>query len=96
MTSRFRASAPFEFERFEDACNAARAIVQSGLWPANCRLLDHREALFSGAGDGSRSLLIVTFESADHALDAWFARAVELCSDHHGNSPVELSQTKTV
>jgi alkyldihydroxyacetonephosphate synthase len=92
---RFRASAPFEFERFEDAYGAARVIAQSGLWPANCRLLDHREALFSGAGDGSRSLLIVTFESADHGLDAWFTRAAEICSDFHGTSPVELSGTST-
>ena len=92
---RFRASAPFEFERFEDACAAARAIVQSGLWPANCRLLDHREALFSSAGDGSRSLLIVTFESADHALDASFSRAAELCQEFRGSSPVELSGTST-
>jgi alkyldihydroxyacetonephosphate synthase len=92
---RFRASAPFEFERFEDACGAARTIVQSGLWPANCRLLDHREALFSSAGDGTRSLLIVTFESADHPLDAWFSRVVEICEGFHGTSPVELSGTST-
>ncbi len=92
---RFRASAPFEFERFEDAWGAARAIAQSGLWPANCRLLDQREALFSSAGDGTRSLLIVTFESADHPLDAWFSRAVELCEEFHGSSPVELSGTST-
>src|SRR5262245_22016507 len=92
---RYRASAPFEFERFEDASGAARAIAQSGLWPANCRLLDHREALFSAAGDGTRSLLIVTFESADHALDAWFSRVVELCADFRGTSPVELSGTSS-
>jgi alkyldihydroxyacetonephosphate synthase len=92
---RFRASAPFEFERFDDAWGAARAIAQSGLWPANCRLLDQREALFSSAGDGTRSLLIVTFESADHDLDAWFARAVELCANFNGSSPVELSGTST-
>jgi alkyldihydroxyacetonephosphate synthase len=92
---RFRASAPFDFERFEDACGAARAIVQSGLWPANCRLLDHREALFSSAGDGTRSLLIATFESADHPLDAWFSRVVEICEAFHGSSPVELSGTST-
>ncbi len=91
----FRASAPFEFERFEDACGAARAIAQSGLWPANCRLLDQREALFSSAGDGTRSLLIVTFESADHPLDAWFSRAVEICGQFRGSSPVELSGTST-
>jgi len=92
---RFRASAPFEFERFEDAWGAARAIAQSGLWPANCRLLDPREALFSSAGNGTCSLLIVTFESADHELDAWFARAVEICESFHGSSPVELSGTST-
>jgi alkyldihydroxyacetonephosphate synthase len=92
---RFRASAPFEFERFEDACSAARVIAQSGLWPANCRLLDHREALFSTAGDGTRSLLIVTFESADHPLDAWFSRAVEICREFNGTSPEELSGTST-
>jgi alkyldihydroxyacetonephosphate synthase len=91
----YRASAPFEFERFEDAWGAVRAIAQSGLWPANCRLLDPREALFSGAGDGTRSLLIVTFESADHPLDAWFQRAVELCADFRGRSPVELSGTSS-
>ncbi len=92
---RYRASAPFEFERFEDAWGAARAIAQSGLWPANCRLLDQREALFSAAGDGTRSLLIVTFESADHPLDAWFSRAVELCTDFGGTTPLELSGTST-
>jgi alkyldihydroxyacetonephosphate synthase len=92
---RFRASAPFEFERFEDACAAVRMIAQSGLWPANCRLLDQREALFSAAGDGSRHLLIVTFESADHPLDAWFARTIEICSDFRGTSPVELAGTST-
>jgi len=92
---RFRASAPFEFERFEDAVDAARALARSGLWPANCRLLDHREALFSGAGDGTRSLLIVTFESADHPLDAWFTRAAEICTESHGTSPLGLSGTST-
>jgi alkyldihydroxyacetonephosphate synthase len=92
---RFRASAPFEFERFEDAADAARGVVQSGLWPANCRLLDHREVLFSGAGDGTRSLLIVTFESADHPPDAWFSRAAEICAEFRGTSPLELSGTST-
>ncbi|MBV9582114.1 MAG: FAD-binding oxidoreductase [Chloroflexi bacterium] len=92
---RFRASAPFEFEHFDDAVGAARGLAQSGLWPANCRVLDQREVLFSGAGDGTRSLLIVTFESADHPLDAWFARAAELCAEFGGTSPMELSGTST-
>jgi alkyldihydroxyacetonephosphate synthase len=92
---RFRASAPFAFERFEDACAATRVIAQSGLWPANCRLLDPHEVLLSSAGDGTRSLLIVTFESADHALDAWFSRATEICHDFHGHPAVEVSGTST-
>ena len=39
--------------------------------------------------------MIVTFESADHALDAWFARAAEICTAFRGTSPVELSGTST-
>ena len=92
---RFRASAPFQFDQFEDAWGAARVISQSGLWPANCRLLDYQEALFSSAGDGAHSLLIVTFESADHELDASFARVVEICRQFRGTSPEDLSGTST-
>lgn len=81
---RFRASATAVFDDFDRAWSAARVIAQSGLWPANCRLLDPNEALISGAGDGSASVLIITFESADHPLDAWMARAVEICKEHGG------------
>ena len=84
---RFRASASVAFTSFEDAWRAAREIALSGLWPANCRLLDQDEALLSGSGDGSRSILIVTFESGDHELDAWMARAAEICRAHRGEVP---------
>jgi alkyldihydroxyacetonephosphate synthase len=92
---RFRASAPVAFASFDDAWRAAREIAQSGLWPANCRLLDPDEALISGSGDGSRSILIVTFESADHELDAWMARAVEICRGHRGEVPEGVGTTRT-
>jgi len=82
------------FASFEDAWRAARDIARAGLWPANCRLLDPNEALISGSGDGSRSILIVTFESADHPLDAWMARAAELCRDHRGEVP-DAAATRT-
>jgi alkyldihydroxyacetonephosphate synthase len=88
---RFRASASITFESFEDAWQAARGIAQSGLWPANCRLLDRDEALVSGSGDGSRSILIVAFESADHPLDAWLARAAEICRGYRGEVPEALA-----
>ncbi len=80
----FRAGASVEFASFEDAAGAARAIGQSGLWPSNCRLLDHAEALLSGAGDGSHAILVLGFESADHPLEPWLERALELCRERGG------------
>jgi alkyldihydroxyacetonephosphate synthase len=91
----FRASAAVEFERFDDAWAAAREVAQSGLYPSNCRLLDHDEARMSGSGDGSASILIVTFESADHHLDAWMARAAEICQGHAGRVPDEAGRTRS-
>ena len=57
---------------------------QSGLHPSNCRLLGHDEALMSGSGDGSHAILVLGFESGDHPLDPWIARALEICSEHRG------------
>jgi len=84
---RFRASASVRFSSFEAAWAACRGIAQAGLYPANCRLLDAREALVSGAGDGSSSLLIVTFESADHPVDTWLARSREIWEGFGGAVP---------
>lgn len=81
---RFRASAAVQFADFLQATEAVRAIAQSGLAPSNCRLLDPREALFAGVADGRRTVLVLGFESADHPLQAWMARALELVADHGG------------
>ena len=75
---RFRASASFRFGDFYAAAGAARLLAQSGLFPSNCRVLDEREALVNSLGDGSSSLLLIAFESADHPLDAWLNRALEI------------------
>jgi alkyldihydroxyacetonephosphate synthase len=79
---RFKASAGVLFETFERGGDAVRALAQSGLHPSNCRLLDAGEAALTGAAD--RTLLVLGFESADHPLDAWMERALELCRDHGG------------
>ncbi len=42
------------------------------------------EAANTGAGDGSAAIMVLAFESADHPLDAWMARALECCADHGG------------
>ncbi|HAM01302.1 MAG TPA: FAD-binding oxidoreductase [Acidimicrobiaceae bacterium] len=81
---RWRAGGAVRFVSFEDGAEAVRSLGQSGLSPSNCRLLDPVEALVNGAGDGSSAVLVVGFESADHPLDAWAARARELVSDHGG------------
>ena len=74
---RFRAGASVSFADFRDGVQAVREVAQSGLNPANCRLLGHEEALMSGSGDGSRSILVLGFESADHKLDPWLAQGAE-------------------
>jgi alkyldihydroxyacetonephosphate synthase len=83
----FRAGASVYFADFARAVEAARELAQSGLNPSNCRLLDQDEALLSGCGDGSKSILVLGFESGDHALDPWLARAREICADHGGEPP---------
>jgi alkyldihydroxyacetonephosphate synthase len=92
---RFRASAAVEFADFEKAWAATRAVAQSGLHPSNCRLLDQNEALMSGSGDGSSSILVLTFESADHELGPWMARAGEICREHGGRVPASDLATRT-
>jgi alkyldihydroxyacetonephosphate synthase len=81
---RLRAGASVRFAGFGDAVDAAREVAQSGLYPANCRLLSHEEALLSGSGDGSHAILVLGFESADHELGPWLARALEICASHRG------------
>ncbi len=81
---RFRASAPVRFADFAAGATAVRALSQSGLYPANCRLIDPGEARLTGAGDGSQALLVLGFESADHDVEPWMALALECCRDHGG------------
>lgn len=81
---RFRGSASIQFDNFSNAAECVRALSQSGLFPTNCRLLDAEEVRLNGLGDGTRPILVLGFESADHPLDAWMARALEHVRDHGG------------
>jgi alkyldihydroxyacetonephosphate synthase len=74
-----RASAAVKFADFPAGVEAVRALSQSGLHPSNCRLIDAAEARITGAGDGSHTLLVLGFESADHDVEPWMTRALELC-----------------
>jgi alkyldihydroxyacetonephosphate synthase len=81
---RFRASTSVRFENMTKAVAGVRALSQSGLHPANCRLLDPAEVAFAGVGDRKSPTLVVGFESADHDVKPAFARALELLGDHGG------------
>lgn len=80
----FRAATSARFKDFHQATECVRAISQSHLYPANSRLLDAGEALVNGAGDGSCSILVLTFESADRPQEANMQRALEIVRAHSG------------
>ena len=75
-----RRGASVAFATFEQGCEAVRALLQAGLLPANCRLIDPREAELTFAGDGSAALLVLGFEDVVEPADAAFA----LCREHGG------------
>jgi len=81
----FKSSAGVAFDDFGAAAEAVRALAQSGLHPANCRLLDASEAELTGAGDGSANLLILGFESADIPVEAPMDLALDIAREHGGN-----------
>jgi len=81
---KFRAAASLRFSSFFDAARAVRAVAQAGLYPSNCRILDPQEAFNTGAAEGGVAIMVLAFESGDHPLDRWMARALECCADHRG------------
>jgi alkyldihydroxyacetonephosphate synthase len=83
---RFKESAGVVFNSFESGAQAVRELSQSGLHPSNCRLLDGGEAALTGALPEAKALLVLGFESADHELGPWMARALELCEAHGGHA----------
>ncbi|MBX3313392.1 MAG: FAD-binding oxidoreductase [Actinobacteria bacterium] len=79
-----RRSTTVTFTSTTDAMAAVRAIAQSGLHPANCRLLDPGEAALSGAGSGAAWVLVLGVESAHHPVDATLALLVDIARGHDG------------
>jgi alkyldihydroxyacetonephosphate synthase len=82
---RFKASATVEFPDFlAAATGAVREIAQSRLGPSNCRLIDPLEAAMMGAGDGSATLLLLGFESAEVPVEVLLDQAVGIAVSHGG------------
>jgi alkyldihydroxyacetonephosphate synthase len=80
----FKLSCGVEFDDFLAAAGAVREISQSGLHPANCRLLDALEAGTTGAGSGEKSLLVLGFESPHHPVEGPMDLALEIARTHGG------------
>ncbi|MFE5617629.1 FAD-binding oxidoreductase [Streptomyces sp. NPDC056543] len=79
-----KASASLSFTDFHAALEAVRALAQSDLSPANCRLLDSGEAALSGAAHDGSAVLVLGFESADGPVTSRLEQAVDLARSHGG------------
>ena len=79
--------AAVRFAELGAGIDALRAIAQSGLRPANCRLIDAQEARMTGAADGSATLLVLGFEGASEALvpvGELLDRGLHICAEAGG------------
>jgi alkyldihydroxyacetonephosphate synthase len=79
-----RASATVAFGSFAAGAAAVRGLVQAGLAPASCRLVDAAEAAMTGTLAGGDTALLLGFESVAFPVEQELARAVELCADAGG------------
>ncbi|MDX6219684.1 MAG: alkyldihydroxyacetonephosphate synthase, partial [Frankiales bacterium] len=61
--------------------DAVRAVTQSGLRPAACRLLDPVEARLSGTRQTGEAVLVLGLESLHAPLDLEIAALLSLCQD---------------
>jgi alkyldihydroxyacetonephosphate synthase len=79
-----RASAVAAFGSFSAGAEAVRGIVQAGLTPATCRLLDATEAALAGTLASGQAVLLVGFEAAGGPPEAELAAAATLAQDAGG------------
>jgi alkyldihydroxyacetonephosphate synthase len=84
---RWRGRVSAHFADFNAAVQATRMIAQSSLYPSNCRLLDPAEAMLNAGVLTGASVLALAFESADHPVNAWLDRGVEIIQTHGGTLP---------
>jgi alkyldihydroxyacetonephosphate synthase len=77
------------FDSFSSGAEAIRELAQSGLYPANCRLLDEAESALTHAGPPGKALLVLGFESAHHPVDAPMDIALEVARAR-GGEPGEV------
>jgi alkyldihydroxyacetonephosphate synthase len=89
---RWQVTASLTFDDWAAAIAASRAIAQAGLYPANCRLLDPAEAFLNAGTPVAGGLLVLAFESADHPIEPWLDRAVEIATGFGGTVTARRSR----
>lgn len=90
-----RVSAGVRFKTFQAALDAARAMLQCGIYPTQLRVLDPFEHLLSRAFSGKAAtgaLMVLAFESGGAPLGETFAAAQDLCRQHGGE--VQAAEAK--
>jgi len=80
------------YDDFTAGAEAVREISQSGLNPANCRLLDAVESDTTSAGPPGKALLVLGFESAHVPVEQPMSLALDICRNH-GGEPGELRRS---
>ena len=77
-----RWSATFSAPDFATGAQAVRALVQAGLAPATCRLIDPVEAALSGTLTSGAAALVLGFEALHVPLTLETDAARTICRDH--------------
>ena len=81
----FRASATARFADVRRRGRGrARDLADAACTPRTAGCSTRPRRGLTGADDSGDALLLLAFESADHPLDPWIARAVECARDHGG------------
>lgn len=90
---KFKLTKAVKFKSFSAAVESTRLLAQSGLNPANARLVDPMEAFSNGLGDGSSTMVIVGFESHHHPVDHMMELALEICQAQGGEYESKPAKT---
>jgi len=72
------------FPSFFDAARAVRAVAQAGLYRQIVASWTRRRPSTPARRTAVLPSWCSAFESGDHPLDPWMARALECCADHCG------------
>ena len=71
------------------ACNAYGPWRNRACTPATAACWTRWKPCSPGVGDGSAAVMVLGFESADHPMNEWMRRALEVVRDHGGSYDAE-------